>query len=217
MLKHTLPFVALLALSMVPLARAADAPSESDRKFVMSAARGGELEVTLGKLAVEKATSEDVKKFGQTMVDDHSKANEELKALAESKKIDLTKAQENAKKRGDGISQKFRKLEGAEFDKAYMAVMVKDHEQDVKEFEKQAKSGEDADIKAFAEKTLPTLQSHLTTAKEIQEKVGKPNRGGGGGGGGGGKEGSDDAGKPKLGPTDSEAKKSPGESSGGKE
>jgi putative membrane protein len=202
-LKYTLPLVALLGLSLAPITRAADAPAGADQKFVMTAARGGELEVAVGKVAAEKATSEDVKKFGQMMVDDHSKANEELKTLAESKKIDLTKASAQAQKAGERISQKFSKLEGAEFDKAYMALMVKDHEQDTKEFEKQSKDGDDADIKAFAAKTLPTLQHHLEMAKEIQAKVGKPNRGA-----------SDD--KKAGGPTDSDAKKGPSESDGGR-
>jgi putative membrane protein len=208
MLKYTLPLVALLGLVIVvPLARAADAPAMPDTKFVMNAYRGGLLEVALGKVATEKASSEDVKKFGQLMVDDHSKANDELKSLADSKKIDLTKAEASAKKRAEGASQKFSKLEGADFDKAYMALMVKDHEQDVKEFEKESKDGEDADIKAFAAKTLPTLQKHLDMAKELSDKVGKP--AGGGGGAGGGE-------KAKGGPTDSEAKKAPSESGGEK-
>ena len=207
MLKYTLPLVAVLALSLAPLApiaRAADAPAGGDQKFVMGAARGGELEVALGKLAADRGTADEVKKFGQMMVDDHSKANDELKKLAESKKIDLSKAQAQAQKAGERLSQKLSKLEGAEFDKAYMALMVKDHEKDVQEFEKQSKDGEDADIKAFAAKTLPTLQTHLEKSKEIQEKVGKP---AGAGAGAGGKEG---------GPPDSEAKKAPGESGGGK-
>ena len=200
--KYTLPFVALLGLSLAPVTRAADAPAGPDTKFVMAAARGGEIEVTLGKLAAEKASSEDVKKFGQQMVDDHSKANEELKSLAESKKIDLTKPQAAAKKNGDAMSDKLRKLEGAEFDKGYIMMMVKDHEKDVKAFEKESKDGEDADIKAFAAKTQPTLQSHLEMVKELQKKVG----------------GSSAAGDKKEGggPTDSEAKKAPGESTGGR-
>jgi len=207
MLKFTLPLVAaaaVLGLGLLNTAvRAADAPASPDQKFVMMAARGGEIEVNLGKLAAEKASSEDVKKFGQTMVDDHSKANEELKALAESKKIDLTKAQAGAKKNGDAMSDKLRKLEGAEFDKGYIMMMVKDHEKDVKAFEKASKDAEDADIKAFAAKTLPTLQSHLDMVKELQKKVG----------------GSSAAGDKKDGggPTDSEAKKAPGESTGGRQ
>ncbi|MEA2710740.1 MAG: putative rane protein [Phycisphaerales bacterium] len=203
MLKYTLALVALLGLSMVPLARAAEVPGP-DLKFVNNAVRDGEVEVALGKLAAEKASSEEVKKLGQQMADDHSKANEELKSLAESKKIDLTRAQAGATKRSEGMSQKLRKLEGEEFDKGYVAIMVKEHEKDVKAFEKESKDGEDAEIKAFAAKTLPTLQHHLEMVKEVQKKVG------------GGAASSDDAGKPKLGPTDGEAKKSPGESDGGK-
>jgi putative membrane protein len=103
MLKHTLlPLVAALALVITAPARAGEPPKEgggggsaggADVKFVNMAARDGEAEVILGKLAAEKASSEDVKKFGQQMVDDHTKANEELKSIATSKNIDLEKSQ----------------------------------------------------------------------------------------------------------------------------
>src|SRR5688572_26593482 len=148
MLKHTLVALAvsLLGVTFVNVARAAEAPSGADTKFVTNAARDGETEVALGKLAAEKATSEDVKKFGQQMVDEHSKANEELKTLAESKKIDLAKGQEAAAKKTERITEKFSKLEGEAFDKAYVNVMVKDHERVVKLFQQQSEKGEDADI-----------------------------------------------------------------------
>ncbi len=192
MLKHTLlPLVAALALVITIPVRAGEPPKEggageaggADIKFVNMAARDGEAEVILGKLAAEKASSEDVKKFGQQMVDDHSKANEELKSIAKSKNIDLEKAQANGTKKGERISQKLSKLEGAEFDKGYVAVMLKEHESAVKLFEGQSKNGQDEELKAFAAKTLPTLQHHLEMAKELQSKVGKAQAGAGGGGG----------------------------------
>jgi putative membrane protein len=190
MLKHTLlPLVAALALILTAPARAGEPPKEAgggDVKFVNMAARDGEAEVILGKLAADKASSEDVKKFGQQMVDDHTKANEELKSIAKSKNIDLEKAQANGTKKGERISQKLSKLEGAEFDKGYVGIMLKEHESAVKQFEGQSKDGQDEDLKAFAAKTLPTLQHHLEMVKELQSKVGKLEGGAGGGGGGGG-------------------------------
>jgi putative membrane protein len=139
----------------------------------MKAAAGGEMEVALGKIAASKGSSEDVKKFGQTMVDDHSKANDELKSLAQSKNIDLGKGMEKAAKQSQKMQDKLSAMSGSEFDKAYMSDMVKDHEKDVKEFEKASKDCEDSDIKAFAAKTLPTLQHHLEMARDIESKLGK--------------------------------------------
>jgi len=166
--------VAFGIISFVSLSFAQDAKEHKggkDHEFVMKAAAGGELEVALGKLAADKATNADVKKFGQQMVDDHSKANDELKALAQSKNIDLSKAQEKAMKKADAEKEKLEKKSGADFDKAYMKMMVADHEKDVKEFEEASKHAEDVDIKAFAAKTLPTLQHHLDMAKETQSKL----------------------------------------------
>jgi putative membrane protein len=144
-----------------------------DSKFIRNAAIGGQMEVDLGKLAAEKASSDDVKKFGQTMVDDHSKANEELKSLASSKGVDLTKAMDNAMKKSDSAKNKLEDKSGADFDKAYMKDMVSDHEKDVKEFEEASKNAEDAELKAWAAKTLPTLQHHLDMAKDIESKLTK--------------------------------------------
>jgi putative membrane protein len=156
---------------------AADADAKKmaskDTKFIRNAAAGGQMEVDLGNLAKDKASSDDVKKFGQQMVDDHSKANDELKTLASSKNVDLTKAMDAGMKKTEAAKKKLEAKNGADFDKAYMDDMVKDHEKDVKEFEEASKSADDADLKAWAAKTLPTLQHHLEMAKDIQGKLGK--------------------------------------------
>ena len=144
-----------------------------DTKFIDNAATGGVEEVTLGKLAADKGTYDDVKKFGQQMVDDHSKANDELKALASSKGVDLTKATDKGTKEAEKESEKLSKESGDAFDKAYINAMVKDHEKDVKEFEEASKNAKDEDLKAWATKTLPTLQHHLEMAKDIQGKLKK--------------------------------------------
>ncbi|MGI8641011.1 MAG: DUF4142 domain-containing protein [Pyrinomonadaceae bacterium] len=136
--------------------------SSADKEFMTKAAQGGMVEVKLGELAASKGQSVDVKAFGQKMVADHGKANDELKALAAGKGVTLpTDVNSEQKEMYDKLS----KLSGAAFDKEYVAEMVKDHEKDVAEFQKQADSGTDSDVKAFATKTLPTLKSHLEMIK----------------------------------------------------
>jgi putative membrane protein len=141
---------------------------EGDNEFMMKAAQGGMAEVELGKLASEKATNAEAKKFGQMMVEDHSNANTELKALAAKKSVTLPTDVGSEHK---ATMDKLKTLSGAEFDKAYVEAMVKDHEKDVSEFEKQSTDAKDADVKAFAAKTLPTLKKHLEKIKEIQSKM----------------------------------------------
>lgn len=136
----------------------------SDSTFVTKAAVGGLAEVKLGQLATQKAASPDVKQFGQQMVDDHGKANDELKQLAAGKGITLPTSLD--KKHKQTYSHMSR-LTGQNFDHAYAADMVKDHQKDVSEFEKEATSGTDPDVKAWAAKTLPTLQEHLRMAQSL--------------------------------------------------
>jgi len=132
------------------------------------AAPGGMVEVELGRLAVKQAASKEVKAFAARMIADHSKAGEELKALAQGKKVmlpaDLTPKHKE-------VVAKLSKLNGAEFDKAYVTEMVADHEKDVTAFEAQAKGSVDSDVKAFAEKTLPTLKMHLQMIQDIAAKM----------------------------------------------
>lgn len=146
------------------------AAAQADSQFVMSAAEGGILEVELGRIAQQKASNADVKEFGAKMVTDHSKANDELKSIASGKGITLP-TEEKVKQKHQGMIAKLEKLEGAAFDKAYMADMVKDHDKDVAAFEREAKGGRDTEWKAFAEKTLPTLKEHQKLAKEVNAKV----------------------------------------------
>jgi len=138
--------------------------SAADKKFIKEAADGGMAEVELGQLAAEKASSDDVKKFGQRMVDDHSKANDQLKQIAASKGVDLPKEPSSKHK---AAKDRLSKMSGADFDKAYMAHMVNDHTKDVAEFKQEGSSGKDPDVKNFAQQTLPTLQDHLKQAKSI--------------------------------------------------
>ncbi|CAA9235217.1 MAG: hypothetical protein AVDCRST_MAG95-1187 [uncultured Adhaeribacter sp.] len=137
--------------------------------FMLTAASGGMLEVTLGQMAQEKASSADVKAFGQKMVTDHTKANTELKALAASKNVTLpVKPIAEHQKHIDAMQG----MSGADFDKHYMSMMVEDHKKDVAEFEK-ATNFQDADVKAFAAKTLPVLKAHTDLAQKTNSKVSK--------------------------------------------
>lgn len=140
-----------------------------DMAFAMAAARGGMAEVEIGKLAAEKASSPDVKAFGQQMVDDHGKANQQLRRVADKQNLTLP-ATMTAKQQA--MYDMLKTKTGAEFDKAYIDAMVKDHEEDVKAFQREADKGKDEQIKAFAAETLPVIQGHLEKIKAIQSKIG---------------------------------------------
>jgi putative membrane protein len=147
---------------------AATALTNDDKEFVSKAGMGGLAEVQMGNLALEKASNAGVKAFAQRMVTDHSKANEELSQLATAKGVALPAELGGEHK---AAFEHLSGLSGAEFDKAYMTHMVEDHEKDVAEFDKASTSATDADVKAWAGKTLPTLKEHLQQAKETARKV----------------------------------------------
>jgi putative membrane protein len=130
--------------------------SEKDKTFMKKAAKGGMMEVAMGKTAEQNAQSEDVKSFGKRMVTDHSKANDELKSIAEQKGVKLPTKEHTGKWSSD---------------KAYIDAMVKDHEKDLAEFQEEAKTGSDPEVKKFAEDTAKVVQEHLDLAKETQSKL----------------------------------------------
>jgi putative membrane protein len=137
-------------------AAASGSLSEKDKTFVRKAAKGGMMEVAMGKLASEQGQNADVKKFGERMVSDHSKANDELASIAEKKGVKLPSKEPSATWKSD---------------KDYMNAMVKDHEKDLAEFQKEARDGNDPDFKEFAERTAKMVQEHLDLAKETQSKL----------------------------------------------
>ncbi|MBB6609419.1 DUF4142 domain-containing protein [Pontibacter sp. Tf4] len=151
-----------------------DTPMEETKddlsEFMTEAASGGMMEVELGRMAEQKAQHADVKSFGQMMVTDHTKANDELKALAASKNIMLPDSM--GRDHMDHVAE-LRDKTGADFDKAYMKLMVEDHQEDIDEFEEAARDLQDADAKAFASKTLPVLQKHHERAKQIKDMLDK--------------------------------------------
>lgn len=144
------------------------ASTPKPEKFWLEAAQGGMTEVELSQLALQKSQNEEVKTFAQMMVDDHTKANDELKTLAQSKGVTLP-TEMNAKQMA--TKDKLNGLSGDAFDREYMKTMVKDHDKTVKLFQKQADSGKDEEVKAFAAKTLPTLQGHQSKARAMNDSM----------------------------------------------
>ena len=160
--------LAAIALALACGAGAADKKDENkvsrgDKNFMAKAMKDGQTEVEVGKLAAQKGQSDEVKKFGQRMTDDHSKAGDELQAIAS--KLGYTPKNAGPDK---GDVKKVSKMKTEKFDREYANAMVKDHEKAVKLFKKESEKGESAELKQFAAKTLPTLEEHLKMAKDLQ-------------------------------------------------
>jgi len=136
--------------------------------FLVKATSGGIAEVELGRLAQQRGSSADVKAFGERMVNDHTKANRELDALAAKKGVAVPK---NLDREHVALRDRLSKLSGGDFDRAYMKEMTADHEQDVAEFRRASEGSKDPDVRAFAAHTLPTLISHLDEAKRIESTL----------------------------------------------
>jgi putative membrane protein len=177
-LRHLLAGVAVVAL-MAPPALAQDSQqpqaqaeqmqvAQEDLDFAAEAAQGGLMEVRLGELAQQQAKSDEVKDFGQRMIQDHGEANAKLMQIAEQKGIELP---QDLSEDGQETVEELQQLSGAEFDEAYMDEMVSDHEDDVAAFEDYIKNTQDPDLRSFAEETLATLQEHLDLAKQTQEQL----------------------------------------------
>ena len=130
--------------------------SAADKAFMKDAAKGGMMEVAMGRVAEQNATDSEVKNFGARMVKDHGKANDELKTLAREQNVQLPAEKQPGKWKSD---------------KDYMGQMVKDHENDLAAFEKEAKEGSDPNVKNFASKTSEVVRKHLDMAKKIDSKL----------------------------------------------
>ena len=153
----------IAALSLSGVAVAQDAPaakssalSVEDKTFMKKAAKGGMMEVAMGNLAAQNGQNDNVKSFGKRMVTDHSKANDQLKSIAAQKGVTLPSKEPTLKWSSD---------------KTYVDMMVKDHEKDLAEFQEEAKTGSDPEVKKFAEDTAKVVQEHLDLAKETQSKL----------------------------------------------
>jgi putative membrane protein len=156
--------IAAALLSSAPFAFA----DSLDSGFIKGAAEDGLSEVDLGQLAQRKASNPAVKEFAAMMVKDHGEANEKLKTLAAAKQVSLPKSPSVMQK---SSKTKLDLLSGKAFDKSYVKGMIEDHKADIKEFQKEATDGKDAEAKAFAASTLPTLQTHLTKIESIAAEI----------------------------------------------
>jgi putative membrane protein len=157
MIVSTVAVVALLGA--VP---ALAAVSGADKTFATEAAHGGLAEVQMGQLALQKASSPQVKEFAQRMVTDHTQANQDLMQLGKSENLTLP-TQLDAKHKSE--MGRLSAMSGNAFDAAYMQHMVQDHKKTVADFQKQAQSGSDPALKTFAQKYLPIIQQHLQMAE----------------------------------------------------
>jgi putative membrane protein len=153
----------------------------SSEGFVRNAAEGNMAEVKLGQLAQEKAQSPEVKKFAERMINDHTKAQEQLKQVADQQHINFPT---DVNSKDAATYRSLEKLSGAEFDQAYARTMLRDHEKDVTEFKKEVSTAQNGPVKQYAQETLPTLESHLQEAKQMQAQVSREGVGKGKAGGG---------------------------------
>ena len=135
-----------------------------DSKFMMTLATGGMNEITLSQTAVSKSTNEEVKSYAQKMIDDHTMAGDELKALAATKNVMLPMSPDS---KHAAMNTKLSGMTGSAFDMEYIKAMVKDHEATVALLQKESNGGKDPEAKAFAAKLLPTVQGHLEMAKTM--------------------------------------------------
>lgn len=158
---------AALAIVVSPLAMALESV---DTKFIDQAASAGKAEVELADLAEQKATTDAVRKFAQSVKKDHEQANEKLHTIVSQKGVELP-AQPASKQQRE--KDRLAKLEGNKFDREYAEAMVKDHKKVIDNFEKEAKDGKDADLKTFAAQSLPKLREHLEHAKQLEKDAKK--------------------------------------------
>ena len=144
-----------------------DKVARGDRKFIQEAAGSGMFEVQAAQLGAKQASDPKVKSFAEMLVDQHTKANDELVKLANAKRVELSAAPPRDMRRE---IEKLGKKQGAEFDTEFVReVGIKAHEKDIKAFEKASKDTKDAELKAFIDKTLPTLKEHLAMAQKLPQ------------------------------------------------
>lgn len=151
-----------------PASPHAKGPSSTDQKFMKDAHIGNLAETQLGQMAQGKANNPDVKKFATRMVDDHSRADDQLKQIAQQQHVALPDEVDAAHK---NEADRLSKLSGTAFDKAYMLNMVQDHQKTVQKFDHVSKTSGDPEVKNWAQQTLPTLQSHLQDAQKVRQEV----------------------------------------------
>jgi putative membrane protein len=147
---------------------AVKAPDETDKAFMKQAAIGDAAEIELGQMAQAKATDPKVKQFGERMVKDHSQADDQLKGIAQSQHVSLPTELDPPHKSAKAM---LSKKAGAQFDEAYMRLMVQDHTKTVNKFKREAAASHDPTVKRFAQQSLPILESHLQEARQVQGQL----------------------------------------------
>lgn len=160
--------IALMTAGLIGLGAAAPsyaALSSADKTFATKAAQGGLAEVQVGQLAQQKGASAQAKQFGQTLAQDHTQANQQLEQIAQQNNLNLPQQPSSTE---EADLKKLQGLSGAQFDKQLASSEVQDHRQDIAMFEKEAKSGQNPDLKSFAQQTLPVLRKHLQMAQALQ-------------------------------------------------
>ncbi len=170
-IRYTLPLAALAAFALAPPASCRRCRRGQFRQVIHSNAyEAGLAEINAAQLGQSKSANADIKAFSDHIAADHTKANAELKTLADSKKVTVSDSPSLVQQ---GKGKLLDMKSGDSFDKSFAEAMVSDHKQVIEAFEKEANEGKDADVKAFAAKTLPTLKMHLSMAEDLQNKVGK--------------------------------------------
>jgi putative membrane protein len=164
-------FAASMVVALISVALPAMGVEESvDQKFAADAAKDGMAEVQLGKLALNKSDNVQVREFANRMIQDHTKANTQLESIAKSGHVVLPS---EPGKKLTGPMDKLSGLSSKEFDQAYIRDMVRDHEEAVKLFQRYERDATNAELRRFAQETLPTLREHLAMAQKIETSIGK--------------------------------------------
>jgi putative membrane protein len=158
-------FPVLASIAIVSQGAMAQSMNSEDRTFVNKVAQAGNAEIAIGKIAVAQSTQSDVRNFAQQMIDDHTKAGDELGAIAGKKNMAPPTTPDSAHQK---LTRKLEKLHGRKFDDKYINdAGVKDHKEVIALFESEIKNGSDPDVRSFAEKTLPTIKHHYEMAQQL--------------------------------------------------
>ena len=155
------------AVGVVARAQTADL-SSADKAFLKSAADANMMEAHVGKMAEEQASDNGVKSFGQTLVQDHTKSYDELTAVANKTGETIPKGIDVRRNRA---VQELAREKGPAFDRQFVRHEVQDHQKTIAEFKREAEKGQNADVKAYAQKTIPTLEEHLQKAQELEKSL----------------------------------------------
>ncbi len=172
-MRRSTALTGMLAITLGCVAAPSFAAQEmSNEKFVDKASALNVGEINAAKQALDKAESDAVKSFAQRMIDDHTKANEQLAELAKQKNLE-GKISQHADVKSMASSAQLKLMSGKSFDKSYIKSQVSAHKTAIETFQREAEQGQDPELKAFAQKTLPTLKEHLELANNLNEKLQK--------------------------------------------